>query len=382
MNEQDLPPPPPESPAPPGVVEGSAESRLFPCDNCGAELRFDIGVQRLKCPYCGHTREVAGLDAEEVEEQDFEEMIAELARRHPAGDGQEAGLREIRCQACGGTARFEGKLTSAECPYCGVTWQEAEAHEAEARIAVDGVLAFRIDHERASSNLRRWIESRWFAPREFTRRGVEGRFSGVYLPFWTFDALTENHYRGQRGEYYYVTVGTGKNKRRERRTRWYPAAGEFERFFDDVLVCAATAVPAQRVVALAPWPLAEVVPFRREFLAGFLARTYDVELARGFELAREEIDGAIRTEVAQRIGGDTQRIDSIETQYQSVTFKHLLLPVWMLAYHFHDKTYQVVVNACTGEVQGDRPYSWVKITLTVLAGLLTAGIIAWLVLGG
>ena len=49
-----------------------------------------------------------------------------------------------------------------------------------------------------------------------------------------------------------------------------------------------------------------------------------------------------------------------------MTYKHLLLPVWILAYKYGEKTYQVVVNAATGEVQGERPYSWIKITLFVM----------------
>ena len=46
-----------------------------------------------------------------------------------------------------------------------------------------------------------------------------------------------------------------------------------------------------------------------------------------------------------------------DTNYHALTYKHLLLPVWMLAYRYGKKTYRVVVNAGTGEVQGGRPWS-------------------------
>jgi hypothetical protein len=193
------------------------------------------------------------------------------------------------------------------------------------------------------------------------------------MPYWTFDTLTANRYSGQRGEHYWVTTGSGKNKRRVRRTRWYPASGSFQRFFDDTLVVAASGVPTERLLELEPWPLKECTPFNQEMLAGFLARTYDVELEDGFSLAKGQMDKAIEEEVRSRIGGDEQRIHSINTACQAITYKHLLLPVWMLAYRYRDKTYQVVVNAGTGEVQGDRPYSWVKITLAILGGVAIAG---------
>ncbi|VAW70267.1 Primosomal protein N' (replication factor Y) -superfamily II helicase, partial [hydrothermal vent metagenome] len=73
----------------------------------------------------------------------------------------------------------------------------------------------------------------------------------------------------------------------------------------------------------------------------------------------------IHREIKRDIGGDEQRIDSVDTRYQDASFKHILLPVWISAYRYRNKLYQILVNARTGEVQGLRPYSWIKITLAV-----------------
>ncbi|HEX5228339.1 MAG TPA: hypothetical protein VFW44_11540, partial [Bryobacteraceae bacterium] len=83
----------------------------------------------------------------------------------------------------------------------------------------------------------------------------------------------------------------------------------------------------------------------------------------------------IREDVRRHIGGDEQRIASIQTEYSAVSFLHLLLPVWIGAYRFQAKVYQVLVNAQTGEVQGERPYSPVKIALLVAAILLVVVLI-------
>ena len=252
-------------------------------------------------------------------------------------------------------------------------------HDADHRVPVDGVLPFLIDKKQAQTNLGEWVQSRWFAPNEFRRRGADGKFSGVYMPYWTYDSMTFTRYSGQRGEHYYVTVGTGKNKRQERRTRWYPASGSFQRFFDDVLVLAAKGLNRKFMLALEPWPLGKCVPFNQEMLAGYLARTYEIELDGGFREAKGRVESALESDVRSRIGGDTQRVHSIRTNYSAISFKHLLLPVWLLAYRYNEKIYQVMINAGTGEVQGERPYSWVKITLTVLAGLAVAAGIFFLV---
>jgi hypothetical protein len=280
---------------------------------------------------------------------------------------------EVRCDSCGANVVFVGTLTSSACPYCASPIQRDDVHRSKIRVPVDAVLPFLIDHDRAAGNLKDWVDSLWFAPGKFQRQGIKAVFNGVYLPYWTFDTLTFNVYSGQRGEHYYVTVGTGKNQRRERRTRWYPASGKFQRFFDDVLVPGTTELDTGIMQSLEPWPLHKCIPFTQEVLAGYFARTYDLELDGGFLDGKRRIDQALHQDVCSRIGGDEQSVDSINTRYDGLTYKHVLLPLWLLAYQFHEKTYQVYVNAATGEVQGERPYSWIKITFAALGGMAVVG---------
>jgi hypothetical protein len=123
---------------------------------------------------------------------------------------------------------------------------------------------------------------------------------------------------------------------------------------------------------LEPWHLDKVASFNQESLAGYTAMTYEVGLQEGFQIGKERMDDALRQEIKRRIGGDKQRIHHLKTRYDTLTYKNLMLPVWMLAYRYKDKSYQVVVNASTGEVQGERPWSWWKIFGVVLLGLSIA----------
>jgi len=361
----------------PGQTIDQNAGRIFPCEQCGADLEFHIGQQRLKCPFCSFEKDLTIDDETAIVEQDFRATLTRIAELREQGEATgQPGDQEIRCESCGANVMFRGVLTSSECPFCGSPIQREKIHTASKRISVDGVLPFKIEQPKAKQNLAAWVRSRWFAPNEFKRRGAEGKFTGVYLPFWTYDSFTHNRYRGERGEHYYVTVGSGKNRRRERRTRWYPASGQFERFFDDVLVVAATGVHRELIHKLEPWPFQFLLPFNQEVMAGFIAQTYDLELDKGFTEAKQRIDAAIYSDVCSRIGGDEQRVHEIHSTYDPITYKHLLLPVWLLAYKFRSKTYQVVINAVTGEVQGERPWSWIKITLLVLAILAVVGVIA------
>ena len=140
-----------------------------------------------------------------------------------------------------------------------------------------------------------------------------------------------------------------------------------------MLVLANTGLRRDFMLAMEPWPLLKVVPFDQQMLAGLLARTYDIELDECFKDGKQRIDAAILSEVHQRIGGDTQIVSSVNSRYEAITYKHLLLPVWLLAYKYTGKTYQVFINAATGEVQGERPYSPWKIAFAIIAAVLTAG---------
>lgn len=359
-----------------GQTTDENKGRIFPCEECGADLVFHIGQQRMKCPYCGFEKDISLAPDAAIVEQDFHAMLEHLQELREQKHEEELektddkiDQNEVRCESCGATVVFVGSLTSSECPYCGSPIQLEEVHKSKVRVPVDGVLPFLVPRARAESNLREWVNSRWFAPNDFREAGTTGKFNGVYLPYWTYDSMTSNWYTGERGEYYYVTVGSGDKQRRERRTRWYPASGSFQRFFDDVLVTATKGLSKELMLNLEPWPLGKCLPFNQEALAGYMARTYELELDDGFASAKARIDEAIASEVRQRIGGDTQQVHSIDSRYDAITFKHLLLPTWLMAYRYRDEPYQVVINAATGEVQGDRPYSWVKITCAVLTAL-------------
>ncbi len=360
----------------PGESIDSGKGRTFPCDRCGADLVFSIGEQSLQCPYCAAIKQIEPPAEVPIVERDYLRAIERLKRlREKTSHDEESSITEhaIRCSSCGADVIFQGTLTSSQCPYCASPLQRDNIHDSVSRLPVDGVLPFLVPQTQAAANLRNWVKSLWWAPNEFLKQGANGKFNGVYMPYFTYDAATQTRFSGQRGDTYFVTVGEGNNRRTEQRIRWSYREGAFNRFFDDVMMIAATKQHLDLVEALEPWPLDQLMSFTPEVLAGFFSRTYDVELEDGFRGARQRMEAALSLEVRQRIGGDVQQVDSQQTNYSAVTFKHILLPVWLLAYRYQNKTYQVMMNAATGGVSGQRPYSWVKITF---AAMLIAIVVA------
>ncbi len=363
------------------LLHRTEATRTYPCRQCGGELEFAIGVQKLKCPFCGNEQEIIENEGDEVVEQDFRDALAALQDGALERTGHQVeGEKEVVCQNCGGHTTFTGSLTATRCPYCATPIQRDDIQDAPARLAVDGVLPFQVDRPTAEDQIEKWIKSRWFAPNEFKKYATTGSFTSVYCAYFTYDAFTTTRYTGMRGDHYTVTVGSGENRRTEVRTRWRPAAGTVRNNFDDLPVLANEGLERRHVQALEPWPTNDARPFNAEFIAGHLCRTYDHDVADCFGIAKQRMEDEIRDDVRRDIGGDVQRISSMGVHYEDIRYKHLLLPVWLLTVLYEQRPFQVFINGVTGEVQGQRPYSKIKIAAAVLVALIVA-ITLYLVFG-
>ncbi|MEM9845414.1 MAG: TFIIB-type zinc finger domain-containing protein, partial [Pseudomonadota bacterium] len=349
----------------------------FPCDKCGADFRFAPSDGKLICDHCGN---VADLDRggpweSTIVELDFKTALAGALE---ASDSEET--RVLNCTSCGAQVEFDESIHAKECPFCATPFvADTGTHR---HIKPKGLLPFGVDEPAARRAMTEWLGRLWFAPsglQEYARKGR--RMQGIYVPYWTFDAQTASRYSGARGTVYYESRTIMRQGKRQRvkvaKVRWTPVKGRVARFFDDVLVLASRTLPKRYTDALEPWDLSALEPYTPEYIAGFRAEGYQVELPDGFTEARDIMDQVIARDVRFDIGGDRQRIDRIETAVKDVTFKHVLLPVWLAAYKFRGETYRFVVNGRTGKVQGERPYSTFKILIAVFLGLLVAGAIGY-----
>lgn len=358
------------------------EEHRFPCEQCGADYRFNPVNGTLTCDHCGHSEPIdAGpWGGASLRELDFDAAIAD---RLPDSEIEET--RVLSCPNCAAQVEFDPNTHAAECPFCAtpvVTDTGVNRH-----IKPKGVLPFALDEREAHNAMSDWLGSLWFAPNGLTDYARKGRrMQGIYVPYWTFDADTKSRYHGERGVVYHETRTVMRDGKQMQqmvpKVRWTPKSGRVARMFDDVLVLASRALPKSYTDALEPWDLPALEPYQPEYLAGFRAEAYTVELKDGYTEARQHMARVIERDVRFDIGGDRQRIHMLETDVRDVTFKHILLPVWMAAYKYRGQTFRFVVNGRTGRVQGERPWSAIKITIAVVLGLLVAAGAGYLVATG
>ncbi|RLD76495.1 MAG: hypothetical protein DRJ10_13480 [Bacteroidetes bacterium] len=338
------------------------------CVQCGANLTFAPGTDSLKCEFCGalNTIEVDEHErAEAHQEIDFHDFVNNQMDIAPKIE-----ILTIKCDGCGAETTFDPNVISDSCDFCDSPLTSKEGHKSSI-IQPKGMLPFKIKDKEGLELYQNWLKKLWFAPNKLKQYARQSeKLAGIYIPYWTFDSKTNTNYTGERGDDYEETeryTENGESKERSvTKTRWSNVRGRVSRDFDDILIPASNSLPIKYVERLEPWDLNNLVPYDTKYLSGFKSESYQKGLEDGFVAARDKMKDIIREDVRRDIGGDRQTIDSMDTDFDAVTFKHILLPIWISAYRYNQKAYRFMVNGRTGEVQGERPYSWIKIALFVL----------------
>jgi DNA-directed RNA polymerase subunit RPC12/RpoP len=357
-----------------GVIEfETATSRdlEFPCANCGAAMTWDPDADALACAYCATTVPVPRGEGTVVERP------LEAAGDAIRGLGLE--LRVCRCNTCGASVALEGSAVAERCVYCGspsVLTQEANRNA----IRPESLVPLDVGRATVDASVRRWLKSRWFRP-----RGLDAvaRFDavGVYVPFWTFDCQVHSDWSADAGYSYWETetywaTENGRRvmrTRRVRKVRWVPAWGARDDSFDDILIHASRGMSPALLQRLGAFDLGQLVPYRPEYLAGWRAEEYQVDLEGGWQAASGIVESTQQRRCAGDVPGDTHRFLRVRNTIRDVRWKHVLLPVWSLQYRFKQRTYTVLVHGQTGRIAGKAPVSWARI---LLLAALVLGLVA------
>jgi predicted RNA-binding Zn-ribbon protein involved in translation (DUF1610 family) len=350
------------------------------CPACGAQAEWNATTQKLVCPFCG-TESPYKIDREQGKVVELD--LVKALRDMPEEDrGWQTERRSVQCQSCRAVMVFDPSRVGQNCEFCGspalVDYQEIRSP-----IRPQGVLPFRIDASRVRDDIRRWWKSRWFAPGKLAFTALVDTIKSLYIPYWTFDAQVHCPWTAEAGYYYYVNVPGVDNRgrpvmRRERRVRWEPASGVVDTFFDDEAVPGTQGMPIDLLRKVEPFPTKEVVSYDTAFLSGHVVEHYQVVLLDAAQRSVEQMQAKLVMLCTQQIPGDTHRNLQIYPEFSGRTFKHVLVPVWMLTYDFGSKPYQVIVNGYTGAIAGRHPLSFWKIAFLVLAAVLVGLIWIWL----
>ena len=337
------------------------EDIVLKCPGCGSALVYSPEAGTLTCPSCGYVQEKT-----EVETAGQENDLKALLQNLKLDESSET--LTVRCPTCGAESQFEENVVAGYCQFCK---NPIVASSRSCRtLRPQGVVPFAVTREQAAEKFKSWVMSLWFAPNSIKNANLHETMRGVYNPIWTFDFRTATVYTGKRGEHYYVTetrIRNGKSEEvRVQKTRWYTASGIVNNTFDDLTVFACRKVSQALQAKLKPWSIKNPVKYSDDVVRGFIEENYDMPLMDGLDDAKAQAKSEIERSVRRDIGGDEQRIDSMETRYYGLTYKLLLVPFWCSQYRHGGKDFQFLVNGENGKADGERPYSGWKIFFFIM----------------
>jgi hypothetical protein len=367
---------------PPPIKETIAQKK-FSCPACGAEAQWNPAKKAIVCPFCGTVSpaqaELSATGETVIVEHD---LVAALRGIPDEQRGWQAEKTSVRCQSCQAISVFDPEKVSQRCDFCGST-ALVPYEEIKEAFSPESLLPMKLSENQVRDSIHQWYGTRWFAPNKLKRGALTDIVKGLYIPYWTFDAQVHADWTAESGYYYYETEtytdANGRTQTRQvQKTRWEPSAGSLDHFFDDELVPASKGVHEPRLRAIEPFPTKELVAYSAAYLSGWVVERYQIDLIAAAKEARQEMDAEMNRLCAAEVPGDTQRGLQVESDYSGQTFKHILVPIWLLTYNYSAKNFQVVINGYTGSISGAYPKSSVKITLAILAGLAVIGLIVLL----
>lgn len=335
-------------------IEGEKETVTVKCSACGANMEFDPETQMLKCPHC-----------ETVTDFEKSAKVREIDILSAFGQA-EAWKDEssvYRCENCGAVVVLNAGETATGCPYCG-TAHVVKTTEL-AGLKPTAVYPFTVTKQTALQKAKEWAKSKFYAPSKFKKNLLAENFRGVYQPCFTFDSQTESVYRARIGNRYTRVVGTGKDRRTETYIVWRTVSGVYSDFFDDVMINADTAYSQRTLDKIMPFDIGSIKVYDSEYMTGFMAKRSDRKIEECWVDAKSVMDGAIRRRILRRYHYDVVDYVNVSTTHSAVTYKYVLLPVYLLSYKYNKRNYSVHVNGNTAKVMGKTPVSPLKVLATV-----------------
>jgi hypothetical protein len=356
-------------------MEATAQKK-FSCPACGGEAQWNPAKHAIVCPFCGTTSPAQVELASTGEEIVVEHDLVEALRAIPDDKrGWQAKKTSVKCQSCQAISVFDPERVGQRCDFCGSS-ALVPYEEIKEAFRPETLLPMKVSENQVRDAIRQWYGNRWFAPNKLRRGALTDTVKGLYIPYWTFDAQAHAEWTAESGYYYYEQEtyrdSDGETKTRQvQKVRWQPSSGNLDHFFNDELVPASRGVQPDMLRRIEPFPTEELVRYKPGFLAGWVVERYQIDLGAAAKSAQEEMDTELEHLCAAQVPGDTHRNLQVDADYSGQTFKHILVPIWLLSYNYGARNFQVVINGYTNAIAGKYPKSWIKILLAVLAVIAT-----------
>jgi DNA-directed RNA polymerase subunit RPC12/RpoP len=324
----------------------------YKCPACGGAIKFDSGIQKMKCPFCDTEFEMETLRA--FDEELKKEAPDDINWKTPAGeqwaDGEIDNMTVYVCKSCGGEIVVDKTTSATACPFCDnpvvVTGRLKGA------LKPNYIIPFKLDKNAAKEGLYNHLKGKKLLPKVFKDKNHIDEVKGIYVPFWLFDAeaYANIRYKASRVSYF------SDNDYNYTKTSYYAVRRSGEVKFEKIPVDGSKKMDDDLMESIEPFDFKEAVDFQTAYLAGYLADKYDVDENSSVARANERIKESVEEEFRSTVQGySTVVAESTSIRLRNGEAKYALYPVWVLNTTWNGNKYTFAMNGQTGKFVGDLP---------------------------
>ena len=325
------------------------------CPNCGQNLFYDTSHGAMTCKHCG------GL----FDPQTLGKMgsfgFANPEREY-GGDleitGDDANRQEVVCNACGAVVVTDKNTASTMCTFCGSPAVVTRRLTREFR--PDCIIPFKIDKAEAMRLFEEKVKTVDHLPKHYNSKKTFEKFTALYVPTWIISTDVEVDVAG------HGNMGKGadsvytENFQQDGENYTQLAWGKAFFRIKNVPFDGEKHIADRLMAAAEPFDYDDLVPFKSEYLQGYVAEKYDQLPVDMTDKIYRRLD-KYALEICDRItfGYDSFKTsaDMSMTRYNNQNITYALLPVWFMTIEYDGIKYQYIVNGQTGKVSGEFPYA-------------------------
>ena len=313
---------------------------------CGV-CRCYLDSEDLFCANCGTENPLADTGATQ---------LAHKADHH-----------RFECESCGASMSYDASAQALRCPFCGSS--AMSRREGARSVVPEKVVRFEISKGQAERILRDWLGKGFWRPADASKGAAIGEFTGVYVPYWMFEASTKTHWTADSSP---APPGSKGD--------WYPVAGKNQSHYSGILIAGSSVLTGKETDSIAPFHADAAVSPEQIDLDNAISEEFRVPRKLARPLARAVIEQLERRECSKQVPNRSRKLQ-VNVRLADLRGFPYLLPVWMLAYRYKENVHRVLINGQSGKIAGSAPFSYGKLGVIggiVFAVILIAALIAWL----
>ena len=353
-------------------MEKKIKTNQASCPSCGATMRYSPEKLKLFCENCQSCKDI---------------LFEQVKTKHSWEDRNEKTVqtkewaqetKNLKCPNCGANVILNKLEYSKACPYCNSSLV-GDTDELPS-MAPDGIIPFIFGRDEAANKYVKGMRKKWFLPNKFKKAPPTDNIYGVYIPSFSYDAVTKSTYKGT-----LATDHTHRdlNGRTYTTTSYQHISGTHNSAYKDILVETSSKLNQAQFMALEPYDMSKVVKFDQGFIMGYTVEHYENTLEECKKVSEKIMEDKVKVEILSHYHYDRVDAFSMSTDYSDQKYMYYLLPTYKCDYEYKNKKYTTFMNGQTGKVGTGYPKSPVKITFFVLFWILVFfGLVLFFTLAG